>query len=61
MLKSRPDSLLVTVSCALFAGCFVLGNSVISQTAEGEENTSKDHLQQAADAIVAVAKERVDL
>src|SRR5690242_10631097 len=59
MLKLRPNSLLVTVACSLFAGCFVLGDSVISQTARSEENTGKDHLQQAADAIVAVAKERV--
>src|SRR4029079_6824349 len=59
MLKLRSNSLLVTVACSLFAGCFILGDSVISQTAQSEENTGKDHLQQAADAVVAVAKERV--
>ena len=64
MLKPQRNLLLVIVPCALFAGWLAFGDSIFSQKAQSEPTTAdgangKDHLQQAADAIVAVAKERV--
>src|SRR6185369_581530 len=45
-------------------GWLAFGDSVLSQKAQSEQTAAgadqgKDHLQQAADAVVAVAKERV--
>ncbi len=64
MAKPQRNVLLIIVPVALFAGWLAFGDSVFSQKAQSEQTTAaeahaKDHLQQAADAIVAVAKERV--
>jgi thiol-disulfide isomerase/thioredoxin len=64
MAKPQRNLLLIIVPCALLAGWFAFGDSVFSQKAQSEQTTSskdkaKDNLQQAADSIVAVAKERV--
>src|SRR5215213_1770107 len=64
MAKPKRNLLLIVVPCALLAGWFAFGDSVLSQKAQSEQTTvrgaeDKDNLQQAADAIVAVAKERV--
>src|SRR4051812_18486184 len=63
MAKPQRNFLLVIVPVALFAGWLAFGDSVLSQKAQSEQATAadraKDHLQQAADSIVAVAKERV--
>jgi thiol-disulfide isomerase/thioredoxin len=64
MPKPQRNLLLIIVPCALVAGWLAFGDSVLSQKAQSQQAASgdadlKDHLQQAADAIVAVAKERV--
>ena len=64
MAKPQRNILLIIVPCALFAGWLAFGDSVFSQKAESKQTAAegadgKDHLQQAADSIVAVAKERV--
>jgi thiol-disulfide isomerase/thioredoxin len=56
MLKPRRNLLLIIVPCALFAAWLAFGD----QNAQSEPAAAgNDHLQQAADSIVAVAKERV--
>jgi thiol-disulfide isomerase/thioredoxin len=64
MAKPQRNFLLIIVPVALFAGWLAFGDSVLSQKAQSEQarvtqGQGKDHLQQAADSIVAVAKERV--
>src|SRR4051794_12375869 len=63
MAKPQRNWLLIIVPCALIVGWLAFGDSMLSQQAQSEQTTSgdhgKDHLQQAADSIVAVAKERV--
>jgi thiol-disulfide isomerase/thioredoxin len=63
MAKPQRNLLLIVVPCALLAGWFALGDSIVAQKAQSEPAASADgpgnHLQQAADSIVAVAKERV--
>jgi hypothetical protein len=64
MARPQRNLLLIIVPCALFAGWLAFGDGVFSQKAQSEQNTAgeglvEDHLQQAADSIVAVAKERV--
>jgi thiol-disulfide isomerase/thioredoxin len=55
MAKPKRNLLLIVASCALVAAA-----SVVFQNAQAESAADgKDHLQQAADSIVAVAKERV--
>src|SRR4051812_27312417 len=55
MVKSKRNILLGVASCALIAAA-----SAVFQSAQAEPAAEgKDHLQQAADSIVAVAKERV--
>src|SRR3954468_5420799 len=64
MAKPQRNFLLILVPVALFAGWLAFGDSVLSQKAQSEQATAdrgqgKDHLQQAADSVVALAKERV--
>jgi thiol-disulfide isomerase/thioredoxin len=64
MAKPQRNLLLIIVPCALLAGWFAFGDSLFSQKAQSEQTKSgvsqgKNNLQQAADSIVAVAKERV--
>jgi thiol-disulfide isomerase/thioredoxin len=63
MAKPGRNLLLIIVPCALLAGWLAVGDSMFSQSAQSEQPITsahaKDHLQQAANAIVTVAKERV--
>jgi thiol-disulfide isomerase/thioredoxin len=63
MAKPQRNLLLIIVPIGLLAAWFAFGDSVFSQKAQSEQTDSrksdKDHLQQAADSIVAGAKERV--
>jgi thiol-disulfide isomerase/thioredoxin len=61
MAKPRRNSVLFLLPCAVIAGWLAFGDSVFSQRAQGERTADggQANLQQAADAIVAVAKERV--
>src|SRR3954468_23236544 len=64
MAKPQRNFLLIIVPVALFAGWLAFGDSVLSQKAQSEQAAAadgqgNDHLQQAADSIVALAKERV--
>ncbi len=64
MAKPQRNLLLIVVPVALFAGWLAFGDSVFSQKAQSEQTASgesqgKSNLQQAADSIVAAAKERV--
>lgn len=62
MAKPQRNLFLVVVPVALLAGWLAFGDSVFSQKAQSEQATAgdvqpKNNLQQAADAIVAVAKD----
>src|SRR5262245_5108981 len=65
MAKPRRNSALFLLPCAILAGWLAFGDSVFSQKAQSKQtdadsgSQAKNNLQQAADAIVAVAKERV--
>jgi thiol-disulfide isomerase/thioredoxin len=61
MAKPRRNSVRFLLPCAVVAGWLAFGDSVFSQRAQGERTADggQANLQQAADAIVAVAKERV--
>src|SRR4051812_48028008 len=64
MAKPQRNLLLIIVPCALLAGWLAFGDSMFSQKAQSEQTNvsdehGKNHLQQAADSIVAAAKERV--
>lgn len=64
MAKSKRNLFLIVVPSALIVGWLALGDSIIVQQAESKPaaaaaGNDQTDLQQAADAIVAVAKERV--
>ena len=62
MAKTQRNWLLIVVPCALFVGWLTFGDSLLSQTAHSQQagtRTGNGDLQQAANAIVAVAKQRV--
>ena len=64
MAKPQRNLLLIVAPCALLAGWLAFGDSIVSQKAQSKQSATgnrdgKDHLQQAADSIVTVAKERV--
>jgi thiol-disulfide isomerase/thioredoxin len=63
MAKPHRNSVLFLLPCAILAGWLAFGDSLFSQKAQSKQTASgseaKANLQKAADAIVAVAKERV--
>src|SRR3954467_8425504 len=64
MAKPKRNLLFIIVPCAVLAGWFALADSLFSQKAQSEQtklgvSQKKNNLQQAADSVVAVAKERV--
>src|SRR5689334_1153511 len=62
MAKPHRNSFLLLFPCSILAALLAFGGSVFSQKAQSEQisdHGSQANLQQAADAIVAVAKERV--
>ncbi len=58
MTKSKPSSLRIVLSYT-FLALLAVGCNSFSHTAQAEEAAASGSLRQAADAIVAVAKERV--
>jgi thiol-disulfide isomerase/thioredoxin len=59
MAKPKRNLVLILIPCALLA-LFVLGDSLSSRPEAAAKDAAENHLQQAADSIVAAGKERVE-